>query len=300
MKRGSFFHCWDLVMVVATPIFIRYFLLKPLGTVTSFSTIQFALFVLSIFCLTVAGKLLINLEASSKTKHSAVQNLFSEKIAYRLFFLCTIVGVALGFYLSNAVNKPGYAAIFIGTSVLTYFYATSIRGYIVLGNFLLSLLIAFIILGTGIFELVPAITPENQALQTAAFSILLKYAGLSFLTTWLRALLTNQLEINADYRNGWKTFPVILGRSRTNVAIFTLNFGLLLTIIYGIITYLYPYRWMALYALFFVLAPLLIVMVKSLPAKSSKNFETLHFLVQLTQFFILISLIFFQVISLKF
>lgn len=299
MKKKLFFQLWDFFLIVAAPLLIHFHLLLPLGAIPSFTRVQFWLFLIAIFFIAIAGKLIIYLESLKDLNPNPQKNqakLWSEKIGYRLFFIFTIIGVSLGFYLSNMVGKPNLVSLFIAVSAGTYFYANVIRGYLVIGNLLISALVALLILGTGIFELLPMLTPMNRPIQTATFLILLRYAGIAFLLTWLRSLITDQLTIDRDYNKGWNSLSLVFGRARTNIFIFGLNVLLLFVVIYTIVNYLYSYTWIAIYALLLILTPLLWIMVKSWAAKSSKDYRKMLFVFQMVQTFVVLSVIFFDLL----
>jgi 4-hydroxybenzoate polyprenyltransferase len=276
----------NLLMIILTQVLVKYHLFKPFGIDVSLKDFDFALLVLSMICLAAAGNIINDLHDVKADKINKPQKLvigthISERTAYNLFFLFNIIGVGIGFYLSNLVGRPSFVALFILPSAFLYFYATQIKGTVLVGNLVVSIMVAMIIVMVGIFDLVPAITPENKLTQTVIFSILIDYAIFAFLLNFLREMVKDQEDIRGDYNAGYQTLPVILGRERTNKIIFLVALLPLAGALYYIYTYLNDNRLGLLYALLFVVGPLLYFLVKITSAESKKQYHHLSLLLKL-------------------
>jgi 4-hydroxybenzoate polyprenyltransferase len=237
-------------------------------------------------CLAAAGNIINDLHDTAADRINKPQKLligtkFSEKAAWNWFMALNILGVGMGFYLSNLVGKPSFVALFIIPSAFLYFYATQIKGTILVGNLVVSIMVAMIIVMVGIFDLVPAITPENLTTQKVIFSILVDYAIFAFLVNFLREIVKDQEDITGDYNAGYQTLPVLLGRTRTNYVIFALALLPLMGVLYYLYTYLYESRAAMLYVLLMVIGPLLYFQVKIAVAENKKDFHHLSLVLKL-------------------
>ncbi|MHA6280981.1 geranylgeranylglycerol-phosphate geranylgeranyltransferase [Salinimicrobium sp. CAU 1759] len=276
----------NLLMIIFTQVLVKYFLFEPFGIDTVLDDLSFSLLVLSMICLAAAGNIINDLHDTAADRINKPQKLLigtkiSEKAAWNWFMVLNIIGVGIGFYLSNLVGKPSFVALFIIPSAFLYFYATQIKGTILVGNLVVSIMVAMIIVMVGIFDLVPAITPENLTTQKVIFSILIDYAIFAFLVNFLREIVKDQEDITGDYNAGYQTLPVLLGRSRTNYVIFALALLPLMSVLYYLYTYLYESRAAMLYVLLLVIGPLLYFQVKITVAENKKDFHHLSLVLKL-------------------
>ncbi|MGI0106270.1 geranylgeranylglycerol-phosphate geranylgeranyltransferase [Salinimicrobium sp. WS361] len=277
---------FNLLMIIITQVLVKYFLFEPFGIDTTLSNFSFSLLVFSMICLAAAGNIINDLHDTATDKVNKPQKMLigikiSEKVAWNWFIALNILGVGIGFYLSNLVGKPSFVALFIIPSAFLYFYATQIKGTVLVGNLVVSVMVAMIIVMVGIFDLVPAITSENLTTQKVMFSILVDYAIFAFLVNFLREIVKDQEDITGDYNAGYKTLPVLLGRSRTNFIIFAIALLPLTGILYYLYTYLYESRAAILYVLIAVVAPLLYFMVKIVGAGNKKEFHHLSLVLKI-------------------
>lgn len=276
----------NLLMIVLTQVLVKYFLFEPFGIDTVLDHFNFSLLVVSMICLAAAGNIINDLYDTAADRINKPQKLLigtkiSEKAAWNWFITLNVIGVGIGFYLSNLVGKPSFVALFILPSAFLYFYATQIKGTVLVGNLVVSIMVAMIIIMVGIFDLVPAITPANLTTQKVIFSILIDYGIFAFLVNFLREIVKDQEDIKGDYNAGYNTLPVLLGRSRTNYVIFGLALLPLLGVLYYLYTYLYESRAAMLYILFLVVGPLLYFQVKIAGAETRKDYHHLSLILKL-------------------
>lgn len=285
----------NLLMIIFTQVLVKYFLFEPFNIDVALNWFGFSLLVLSMVCLAAAGNIIndiydIRTDAINRPGKQLVGKSISEETAFNWFITLSILGVAIGFYLSNMVGRPSFVALFIIPSALLYLYATQIKRTVLVGNLVISIMVAMIIVMVGIFDLIPAIDPYNRPTQRVMFSILVDYAIFAFLVNFLREMVKDQEDIKGDYNAGMQTLPVLLGRKRTNKIIFALAILPIAGVLYYIYEYLYHNRLAVGYALFFVLGPLLYFLVKITTAESKKDFHQLSILLKLILAFGLLSI----------
>lgn len=216
----------------------------------------------------------------------------TETNAYNVYFACTVLGVGAGFYLSNVIVKPGFAAIFIVISATLYLYATSLKQMLLIGNFVVAFLLAFSVLIIGIFDLLPAINPENKVIMADLFSILLDYALFAFVINFIREIVKDLEDVNGDYNQGMNTLPIALGIARTSKLVLVLSLIPLVMVIFYIKNYFFEYNLYVatFYALITIVAPLIYFAVKMADAKKSQDFHHLSSVLKLIILFGLFSI----------
>ena len=161
-------------------LIFRHGFLKLQNVPLALSEWQYALLVLSTVLLAGAGYVINDIfdqdtDRENKPKEVIVGKKITESTAYKIYFALNITGVGIGFYLSNVILKPGFAAIFILIAATLYIYATSLKQMLLLGNIIVALLLSFSVLIIGVFDLYPVVDRANQPIMANLFSILLTF-----------------------------------------------------------------------------------------------------------------------------
>jgi 4-hydroxybenzoate polyprenyltransferase len=285
-------------MLAFMQLLFRYSFLKQQDIQLALTDWQYGLLVLSTVLLAAAGYVINNIfdvasDTINKPNDVVIGKGISETRAYNIYFGLNITGVAIGFYLSNVIMRPGFATIFILIASLLYFYSTTLKQIILLGNFVVALLLALSVIIIGVFDIFPATDVDNQAQMASLFSILLDYALFAFMINFIREIVKDIEDVNGDYNQGINTLPIAIGISRA--AKIALGFA----IVPFILSLLYINKYfvendlliVTLYAFAFVLAPLLYFIVKIFSAKSQKDFHHLSTVLKLILLFGILSIL---------
>jgi len=293
----------NLILIILTQIFIKYFLFERFGIATTLSNFQFILLCIATLSIAAAGNVIndiydVETDTINNPRKVIIGNKISEKTGYNFYIAFSIIGVGIGFYLSNLISRPGFSAIFIIISALLYLYATYLKNIIIAGNLLISSLVSMVILILGLYDLLPAITPGNRATQAVIFSILLDYAFFAFLINWLREMVKDQQDVKGDFNTGRNSLPIALGKERANKVIAAISLIPICLIIYYMYEYLYENSYAVCYALFLIVGPLLYFISKLLSAKTEKQYAHLSNTLKLIMMFGLLSIALYQFILL--
>ncbi|AVR47472.1 prenyltransferase [Christiangramia fulva] len=285
----------NLFFIALTMFLIKYGLFEPFGVAITLNLFGFSLLVLAVISVAASGYIIndiydVKADLQNKPDRTIVNNKISEKTAYRLFFVLNILGVGLGFYLSNMIGRPGFAAFFIFGSAILYLYNSQLQQTLLVGNILVSLIVGLVPVGVGLYDLLPAITPQNQQTQSVIFSILIDYSIFAFLINLLREITKDQQDVDGDYNSGYRTLPIVLGKNRTNKLLFGLGLVPMGFLIYYTYTYLFENISAVLYSLFLLMAPLLFYQVSILTASKKKEYGRLSLTLKIILFFGLISI----------
>ena len=285
-------------MLAFMQLLFRYAFLKQQDIPLALADWQYGLLVLSSVLLAAAGYVINNIldvatDTINKPNDVVVGKGISETLAYNIYFGLNVTGVAIGCYLSNVIMRPTFAVIFIFIASLLYFYSTSLKQIMVLGNFVVALLLALSVIIIGVFDLFPATTIDNKAQMASMFSILIDYAVFAFMINFIREIIKDIEDVNGDYNQGMNTLPIAIGNSRAaKVALGFSAIPFILTLFYidkyFIENNLYI---VTLYAFAFVLAPLGYFAVKIISAKSQKDFHHLSTILKLILLFGILSIL---------
>ncbi|WP_348812633.1 geranylgeranylglycerol-phosphate geranylgeranyltransferase [Flavobacterium maritimum] len=296
MKYLKLIRYQNLLMLAFMQLIFRYGFLKLENIPLALNDWQYLLLVLSTVLLAAGGYVINNIfdqatDNDNKPDQVIIGRGISETNAYNIYVALNIIGVGIGFYLSNVIGKPGFASIFIMIAAALYFYATSLKQMVLIGNIIVAALLSISVIIIGIFDLFPVITPENQPMMANLFSILLDFAVFAFMINFIREIVKDLEDVNGDYNQGMSTLPIVLGISRTAKITFGLSFIPIFVILIYINTYLIPLLYATLYMLLFVLGPLLYFVVKIWTAKKQKEFRSLSLLLKWILFFGILSVL---------
>lgn len=306
MKYLTLIRFKNLVLIVLMQS-VFHFVFLPVATYTqltdtnnfvALSHFQFVLLTVATVCI-AAGGYIINDIFDQQTDAIANKRIVgvsvSESTAYNLYVIVNVLGVAIGFYLSNNFDKPSFTAFFIITSALLYVYATTLKRVAVVGNVIVALLVALSVVLIGIFDLVPSthfgneIWEGNKIQMQQAFKIITDYAIFCFLINFIREIVKDVEDTDADYASGIATLPVLIGKKRTVKMASFLGLFSSIILVYYITTYLYQYNYVVYYFLLFIVAPLLIFSFKSWSAKKQSDYKGLSLLLKIILFFGILS-----------
>lgn len=287
----------NLLMVAFMQLLFRYGFLNFQDITLALSHLQFGILVFSTVCIAGGGYIINNI-LDTRTdyindKNVIVGNSISEAMAYNLYVAFTITGVAGGFYLSNIIEKPGFALLFIIVAGTLYLYATTLKQSLLVGNIVVSILTAVSVIIVGLFDLFPVITPENRVHLGILFKIILDYALFSFLINFIREVVKDLQDIKGDYNMGMNTLPIALGVSRTTKLVVVLTGLVTLYLMYYIYFYYFNNNLYisTVYSLLTIIAPLVFFCVKLSDAKVSTDFKTLSLILKIILFFGIISVL---------
>ena len=136
----------NLLLLAFMQLIFRYGFLKYQDIWLSLSDLQYGLLVFSTVLLAAGGYVVNDIfdqdtDAENKPNCSIVGVSISEGNAYYIYAGLTLTGVSIGLYLSNVIQKPGFVAIFIFIAALLYYYASTLKQMLLIGNIVVALLL---------------------------------------------------------------------------------------------------------------------------------------------------------------
>jgi len=269
---------------------------KSANLTTALDTTSFTCLVLATVFIAAAGYIIndiydIEADTINKPNKVIVGKRISEDLANNLFIGFTVAGIALGIYATWQIDKNSYATIFLLVSALLYWYATSLKQSILVGNIVVSLLVALSILIVGVFEITPMITPDSREAYLFMFKFLVDYAIFAFLINLVRELVKDLEDIDGDYKAGYNTLPIAIGRDRASKVAFGFCVLTIMAVVYYVITYLFENQILLLYFIFLIVGPLSYCAIKLLSAKTKSHFKQLSLILKITMFLGICSMI---------
>lgn len=286
----------NLLMIALVQLLIKYAFLEPFGALINLTPLGITLLILATISIAAAGNIIndiydVDTDFVNKPNKLIVGKSISEKTAYNLFIAFNVIGVGIGFYVSHLVGKNPFFSFFVIISVLLYVYATYLKRTLLIGNIVISVLVALSIIIVGVFELLPAITPQNQQIQLMYFKIVFDYAVFAFIINLLREIAKDIEDIDGDYKVGMHTLPIVIGRERATKVLFVLSLVPLFAIAYYTINSLYKNQIAVIYFLLFIIGPLLYISIKTFSATTKKDYHHISYMLKLVMLFGMLSLL---------
>ena len=287
----------NLLMLALMQLVFRYGFLELQNIPLALADWQFGVLVLATVFIAAGGYIINNIvdvetDTENKPENVIVGKFISETKAYNLYIGFTVVGVAMGFYLANLIGKPSFASLFIIIAATLYFYATSLKQSLLIGNFIVALLLSVSVVIVGNFDLYPVTFEENRPVMGLLFGILLDYALFAFIINFIREIVKDLQDVNGDLNQGMNTLPIVFGVKKTTKLVFVLGFVPIICIVYYINANLFAsgLLYATVYGLVFILAPLLYFSTKIWSAATSQDFQHLSTVLKWILFFGILSI----------
>lgn len=298
MKYLKLIRYQNLLLLAFMQLIFRYGFLKFQEIPLALNHFQYGLLVLSTVLIAAAGYVINDIldqetDYDNRPNTIIVGKDISEKAAYNLYFVLNILGVGIGFYLSNLIQKPSFTGAFIIVSATLYMYATNLKQMLLVGNIIVALLLSFSVLIIGLFDLLPATYDGNREVMGTMFKMLIDYSIFAFIINLIREIVKDMEDVDGDYNQGMSTLPIVLGVSRTVKVVFTLGIIATIILLWYVNMFLMDYSlyYAAVYALVFVVSPMIFFIVKIWNAKSKGDFHFLSTLLKWVIFFGIVSVL---------
>lgn len=294
MKYLKLIRYQNLLMLAFMQLVFRYLFLAQSYVDLALTDFNYILLVIATVCIAAGGYVINNImdqdtDEIAKPQNRVVGVSISETMAYNWYIGLTIIGVGIGFYLSNVIYKPTFASMFILVATLLYMYATSFKQIPVLGNVVVALMLSTSIIIIGLFDILPAIDVDNRFRMKEAFDILMHYAIFAFIINLIREIVKDMEDMDGDYQSGINSLPIAIGVQKTKIIV-----GVLTVISIGILAYyvnsnLFELDYVVYYAMILIVGPLIYFGVKLLNAATKKEYHHLSLVLKIILFFGILS-----------
>lgn len=288
----------NLLLLAFMQLIFRYGFLKLQNIPLALNDFQYVLLVLSTVLIAAAGYVINDIFDQETDYYNRPNTLIigksiTEKAAYNLYFILNITGVAIGFYLSNLIQKPSFTGAFIIISATLYMYATSLKQMLLVGNIIVALLLSFSVLLIGLFDLLPATYDGNRAEMGIMFSMLIDYAVFAFIINLIREIVKDMEDVEGDYNQGMNTLAIAIGKVKTSRVVMGLAIIATLILLWYINTYLMENALYVavVYGFIFVVAPMIFFTIKISNAKTKEEFHLLSKVLKWIIFFGILSVL---------
>lgn len=285
----------NLLIIAATMYLIRWFIFIPFlsdySLKSQISEFYFALLVLATLCIAAAGYIINDYfdrktDLINKPGKVILGRILSRRAGMFWHTVLTGIGVLLGIYVSWKTGLLKLSLIYPVISGLLWFYSTTYKKQVLLGNLVVAFLVASVPLVVLLYELPMLVKNFDQLVLTNSHYIKMMafwiggYSLFAFLLTLIREIVKDLEDFEGDFAFGRQTVPIAWGPVTAKYIILFVSIVsiVLLTII------LYKLRWSLLtivYCVSLVIIPLIIQMFIVYKAKEKKNYTSASLLLKM-------------------
>ncbi len=295
----------NLLFIVLTQMLFRYSILPfvyleghPGYEEIKLSQSLFFLLVFASVCIAAAGYIIndyfdVNIDQVNKSSKVIVGVFINRRAAILLHAVLSLVGFVLSAYVGYKLRNyyiPFFNLLAIG---VLWFYSTTFKKKLLIGNVLISLLTAWVILVLTLAEYRFRISPADIVWQRL-LKVSFVYAGFAFIISLVREVIKDMEDMEGDMKYGATTMPIVWGVQVSKV--FAAVWIVVLTgLIAAMQFYVIQLGWWysALYLVIAIIIPLLWVLRKLYFANTPMQFHALSTAVKMIMFAGIVSMIFF-------
>ena len=215
----------NLVFILLTQLlFYRFILLDTFNVLNPEGPIYWPKLSPMLFCLLSASSILIaaagyiindyfdlNIDRVNKPKRMVVEKVIKRRWTILWHWLLSGIGMVLSLYVSWRLRNPIIAAANLGCVVLLYFYSTTFKRKLLIGNVIISLLTAWVILVLFVCE--ARITSDElyKEILSRLFKFAIVYGSFAFIISLVREVVKDIEDMDGDAKYGCRTMPIVWG-----------------------------------------------------------------------------------------
>jgi 4-hydroxybenzoate polyprenyltransferase len=300
----------NLLFIALTQVLFQYFILVPIfddaGMQPYLTGRLFILIVIASVCIAAAGYIIndyfdLNIDQVNKPHKLVVEKIIKRRWAILWHLSFSALGVLLSIYIGWKVNNILIAFANLLCVALLWFYSTTFKRELLIGNVIISLLSAWVVLVLYFSEWNRYFNPLGQGqlyALTRVFRFAFLYAGFAFIISLIREVVKDIEDMPGDAKYGCRTMPIVWG---VHVAkIFVSTWLVVLIAALGIVQfYVLQFRWWwsALYCFVMIILPLLYILRKLFVATTGKDFHKLSSMIKLVMLTGILSMLLFRIYS---
>lgn len=299
----------NLMFITLTQVLFYFFIQLPIfkdASMTPFLHLRlfFLLVAASVF-IAAAGYIIndyfdLNIDRVNKPHKLVVEKVIKRRWAIVWHLSLSALGVLISFYVGWKVNNILIGFANLACVALLWFYSTTFKRKLLLGNIVISMLSAWVVLVLYFSEwsriLSADITGAHLSAMTRTFRFAVLYAGFAFIISLIREVVKDIEDMPGDAKYGCHTMPIVWGVHVSKVFLSTWMVVLIASL--GIIQfYVLQFRWWwsALYCFIMIITPLLYIFRKLVAAHNTEDFHKLSTLIKFVMLTGILSMIFFRI-----
>ncbi len=283
----------NLAIIALTQYVIRHAIICPILRVNNFELqlghFDFFILVLATVLTTAAGYVIndyfdTRTDLVNRPSRVLVGKTINRRTAIMLHWAFSFTGILFGFYAAFRAGFLLLGFLFIIVFLLLWFYSTTLKRQVIVGNIVVSVLVGMVPLVVLIFE-IPALIrgiDSEFSFRYANINYMIAWTGFfaffAFLLSLIREIIKDIEDFEGDRAFGRKTLPVVVGVTFTRLVVAGLIVLTLVSLGYIYIIYLLTGLYgdtdliTFFYFLILIALPLLVLFYRILTATDKSDF----------------------------
>ncbi|MCW3463647.1 geranylgeranylglycerol-phosphate geranylgeranyltransferase [Chitinophaga nivalis] len=297
----------NLIYIALTQFLLQYCVVAPVlrssGVDPSLSVTQFILLCLSTILIAAAGYIIndyfdINIDIINKPEKMVLDKVIPRRWAMAWHSIFNMLGVSLGFIVAWKTGQIYLGFTQVICSLLLWFYSTSYKRQVLVGNVIISLLTALSVVVVGFYE--KQIYESFAAIMSDTGRKLIQiigvYALFAFVISMIREIVKDLEDMMGDSKDGCRTLPIAWGVLAAKRLCNILLLVLLVTILLVEIK-VATFGWYAaiVYLVLLVQLPCIYVYMQLKKAHLPEHYHKVSSLVKVVMLTGILSMIFFKI-----
>ncbi|MBA2499194.1 MAG: geranylgeranylglycerol-phosphate geranylgeranyltransferase [Chitinophagaceae bacterium] len=295
----------NLFFIALTQTLFQYCIFYPLfrGEMPAGDNKQFILLVIASVLIAAAGYIIndyfdVNIDQVNKPDKIVVDKLIHRRWAIAWHMILSVSGIILTALALPLLQKWYLVLGNILVVILLWFYSTTYKKSVLIGNVIIALLTAWTILiiyfsKIDISDVFAAADLERQA---KFFRLTVLYASFAFIISLVREAIKDMEDMTGDARYNCLTMPIAWGINATKiyVAVWLIVLVLMLLIIQA---YILPYGWWlpAIFCILLIIYPLVNIFYRLFKSYTQHEFHNLSNRTKFVMLTGILSMIFFGI-----
>lgn len=296
----------NLVFIALTQVLFEFCIYRsiyPVVNADGSEISRFILLMLASVLIAAAGYMIndyfdLNIDQVNKPDKVVVNTIISRRWVIFWHMFLSLLGL---FFTVSALPMNDYWHLVLAnlaSIILLWFYSTTLKKQLLIGNVLISLLTAWVIL-VIFFSKYPLsihslLLADKNEVRFFRYAIL--YASFAFVISLIREVVKDMEDREGDRKYGCRTMPIVWGLNASKV--FVAVWVIVLVAVLGILqVYVIPFGWWhsALYCLLLIILPLLWVLRQLYRANSAEDFHQISTVIKLVMLTGIVSMFFFRI-----
>jgi 4-hydroxybenzoate polyprenyltransferase len=280
---------------IVTPSFGATGLKDPMGFNGLFILIAASMFIAA------AGYIIndyfdLNIDRVNKPEKLVVDQVIKRRWAILWHLGFSLTGLVLSAVLSYQLRNPLPLIFNFITVVLLWFYSTTFKKQVLVGNIIISLLTGWVVLVIYV-SVNPMVLqrPDSEGFKVLSriYKFAVLYGGYAFIISLVREVVKDMEDMEGDARYGCRTMPIVWGLPSSKLFV---SVWMIVLICSMVILQVYALQlhwwWSALYSVVFIIIPMAMIQKRLFPAATPKDYHQLSTLIKIVMLTGILSMLF--------
>jgi 4-hydroxybenzoate polyprenyltransferase len=279
----------NLLFIIITQLLFYYCIYLPLPKEQPnvYNQILFYLLILTSVLIAAAGYIIndyfdIQIDVINKPNKIVINKFIKRRWAIVFHWALSALGILLSFYISYKIKVWPIFLVNVLCVIALWFYSTTFKKKLLLGNLMIAALTAWVILVVYLFVGADLFSLKGWAANTDNFNVrrlfkfTLLYAGFAFVTTLIREVVKDLEDMEGDRKYDCNTMPIAWGVPASKVFI-----GVWIIVAAAALAIVQLYAWQSgwwfatIYFLVLIIFPLAYMLRKLFLAKTPNDYHQL-------------------------